>query len=170
MSSSSRQRIDPATVNGWGVDADPRNDPTYPLRDRSGDTSKTMNWKRPALQAASVEVLRSIEHNRRPAVFGVSSPPAGISGMIRRTAFTYSESDWRHWLMLLGADRVDMVEGILDDLGRGHIPNMPAEMGLRAEWRHNRPAMLRKLAVTAAVSLVTIACWRARKARRAHHR
>lgn len=32
------QAIDPVDVNGWGVDADPQNDPTYPMRDRSVET------------------------------------------------------------------------------------------------------------------------------------
>lgn len=157
--------IDPTTVNGWGVDADPRNDPTYPYRDRSGDTATNMTWERPPLQPPVVEVLRSIEHNRLPAVFGVSAPPKGLSGMIRRTAFTYSESDWRHWLMLLGADRINVAEGVADDLSRGRIPNLPAEMGIRAEWRHNRAGFLRKAAVAAALSALAVALLRNRNSR-----
>ena len=27
--------IDPAQVLGWGIDADPRNDPTYPIKNRN---------------------------------------------------------------------------------------------------------------------------------------
>ena len=157
MAQVSRQMIDPAEVNGWGVDADPRNDPTYPMRDRSGDTETGMRWQRPTLQKTDVEILRSIEHNRQPAVLGTSSPPSGISGMVRRAAFAYSESDWRHWLMLLGADRVNMVEGIVEDLGRGHVPNLPAEMGMRAEWQHNRDSLVRKIAIAATVTVVAAA-------------
>lgn len=165
VSEKPQRAIDPTTVKGWAVDADPRNDPTYPYRDRSGDTAKSMDWERPPQQPPVVEVLRSIEHNRLPAVFGVSAPPSGLSGMIRRTAFTYSESDWRHWLMLLGADRINMVEGIADDLSRGRIPNLPAEMGLRAEWQHNRAGLLRKAAIAATMSAVAVALLRSRNSR-----
>lgn len=153
----SSRRIDPAEVNGWGVDADPRNDPTYPMRDRSADTETGMTWDRPTPQRSDVEILQSVEYKSRPAVFGTSSPPSGISGMIRRSAFAYSESDWRHWLMLLGADRINMVEGLAQDFARGRVPNVPAEMGMRAEWRHDPEGLIRKVAVAATVTLVAAA-------------
>lgn len=153
-------RIDPAQVVGWGVDADPENDPTYPMRDVSSDDNGGLNWERPSLQPESVEVLMSTEHNRRPAVFGTSTPPAGISGMLRRHAFKRSEGKWGHWLMLLMADRVDMVEGIVDDLGKGRIPNVPAEMGIRSEIRHNLPGLTRKVVFTGAVLGLTMAALR----------
>ncbi len=41
-------------------------------------------------------------------------------GMIRRAAFTMTESDIRRWLLLLAADRVQVVEGVVDDLAHGH--------------------------------------------------
>ncbi len=47
--------IDPTTVVGWGVDADPENDPTWPMRDRAADDGPGMNWDPPAAQAADVE-------------------------------------------------------------------------------------------------------------------
>lgn len=163
------QTIDPATVNGWGVDADPRNDPTYPYRDRSGDDGPGMTWERPPQQQPSVEVLRSIEHNRLPAVVGTSTPPRGVSGTMRRAAFRYSESDWTHWLLLLGADRVNAVEGVLEDLGRGRIPNVPAEMGIRSAWRHDRQGLVTKAAVTVAVSALAVALLKQRRRARAGH-
>jgi hypothetical protein len=145
------QIIDPSTVRGWGVDADPENDPTYPMRDRSREDKGGMNWVRPAQQEETVEVLQSIERNNRSAVIGTSTPPRGISGMLRRQAFRFSEAEWAHWLMLMAADRVDVVEGVIEDLGRGRIPNIPAEMGLRSELAHNRTGFLKKVAVTGAV-------------------
>ena len=133
------------------MDANPRNDPTYPMLERSFVGSPGMNWQRPSQQPQDVEVLQSIEHNRRPAVFGASTPPSAVSGAIRRSAFAYSESQWPHWLLLMLADRVNTVEGVLEDLARGKIPNLIEEMGLAAEWRHDREACIRKLATTAAV-------------------
>jgi hypothetical protein len=148
--------VDTSRIAGWAVDADPENDPTYPYRDRSKDDGPGMNWVRPTQQDSDVEILQSIEHVRRPAVFGTSSPPRGLSGMIRRLAFRWSESNWIHWLMLMGADRVDVVEGVVQDLGRGKVPNIPAEMGVRAEWQHNKPGLVKKTAVALAVTGVLV--------------
>lgn len=143
--------IDPSTIPGWGIDADPRNDPTYPMRDRSRDDDRGMSWERPPLQTRRVEILASIEHNRLPAVLGTSTPPRGLSGVIRRQAFRYSESQWAHWLMLMAADRVNVVEGLVEDVGRGRIPNVPAEMGVRSELAHNRAGFVEKVAIAGAV-------------------
>ena len=145
--------IDPRSVVGWGVDANVENDPTYPYRDRSQDEGLTKDWQRPPLQTSDVEILQSIEHIRTPAVFGTSSPPSGISGMMRRAAFRWSESNWIHWLMLMGADRINVVEGVVEDLGRGKIPNIPAEMGVRSEWEHNKKGLATKVAVMTVVSV-----------------
>ena len=83
---------------------------------------------------------------------------------MREVAFGYSESDLRHWLLLLAADRVNMVEGIVDDLRRGHVPDLIAETGLAAEWKYNRAAAVKKLAI-ASGALVAFAVWRLRRRR-----
>jgi hypothetical protein len=150
---------DPTSVLGWGVDADARNDPTYPYRDRSKD-DHSAHWARPPVQKPDVEILQSIEHVRQPAVVGTSTPPRYLSGVIRRVAFRYSESHWAHWLMLMGADRINVVEGVLEDLGRAKIPNIPAEMGIRSEWEHNKTGLAKKLAVTGVVALAAYALLR----------
>ena len=144
--------VDTAKIPGWGVDADPKNDPTYPIRDRSKDEGLAFNWQRPAHQVTDVEILQSIEHKTRPAVVGTSTPPSGISGMIRRLAFRWSESNWMHWLLLMGADRINVVEGVAQDLGRLKVPNIPAEMGIKAEWQHNKKGLVQKVAIGAAVA------------------
>lgn len=153
-------------IPGWSVDADPQNDPTYPMRDRSRDDGPGRNWERPLLQPQHDEVLLSIEHTRRPAVFGSSTPPSGLSGELRRKAFAFSESQWAHWLLLMAADRVNVIEGLAQDLSRGRIPNLFHEMGLGAELKYNREAFLRKTAITAGVvGAVGILLW-ARSGRR----
>lgn len=124
-------RIDPADVPGWGVDADPDNDPTWPMRDRSRDDGPGLNWVRPEVQLANVEILQSVEHGRQPAAFGSATPPRGLSGVIRRRAFHFSESQWGHWLLLMLADRVNTVEGLIDDLGRKSRPGPQARQSFR---------------------------------------
>lgn len=144
-------------IKGWGIDADPKNDPTYPMRHRTDDGNKGYDWERPILQPRNMEVLHSIERPNVSAVFGTSMPPKGLSGIIRRFAFKFSESSYAHWLPLIVADRVNVVEGVFEDLIQGHIPNIWAEKGMRAEWRYNRKALMLKIgagmAFTAAVAL-----------------
>jgi hypothetical protein len=152
----SKALVDTATIPGWGVDADAGNNPTYPMRHIENQT-RGLSWDRPALQSPDVEVLQSIEHNRMPAVVGTSTPPSGLSGMIRRYAFRRSESDWLHWLLLMGADRLNVVEGVVDDLAQGKLPNIPGEMGARAEWRHNKTGFVIKAGATLAVGAVLVA-------------
>jgi hypothetical protein len=136
-----RPRIDPTTVTGWGVDADPENDPTWPMRDRSADDGPGMNWTAPPAQSADIEILQSVEHIRRPAVVGLSTPPTGVSGVLRRTAFRFSESQWGHWLLLILADRVNTIEGVIDDVARGRPPNPLVEMGFVKRARAREAAV-----------------------------
>lgn len=150
--------IDPSHVKGWGVDADPKNDPTYPMKHRNDGEHAGYRWERPPQQAAGPEILHSTERPNLPAVFGTSTPPAGLSGMLRRFAFQYSESSYGHWLPLMLADRVGEVEGILEDLGRGHVPNLPGELGWKAEWQHNRQGLIARVAA-GAVLFVALGGW-----------
>ena len=149
MESIQQTTIDPTEVKGWGVDADPENDPTYPMRTRENEGHKGYSWERPPQQPESVEVLRSIERPNLSATFGTSTPPAGLSGVIRRLAFNYSESAYAHWLPLMLADRVGVVEGYCEDLSNGRVPNVFAERGWKAEWQHNRKSLVTRVAVGA---------------------
>ena len=145
-------RIDPKTVNGWGIDADPKNDPTYPMKNRTDEEQKGYSWERPTQQPITQEVLHSNERPNVSAVFGTSVPLSGLSGKIRRFAFRYSESSYGHWLPLLLADRVNAIEGIIDDIKHGHFPNFLAERGWQAEWKYNRKELVQKVIVGVAVT------------------
>jgi hypothetical protein len=106
----------------------------------------------PVQQAQTVEVFCSPERPGITPVFGTAQPPRGLSGMIRRAAYKLTESDIRHWLMLLVADRVNVVEGVVDDLAHGHVPNVMKEMGIRAELRYNPRGLVKKAAIATAVA------------------
>jgi hypothetical protein len=138
---------DSLQIEGWGVDADPKNDPTYPMKDRNNGEHAGYSWERPPQQPIDVEVLHSNERPDVTSVFGTSTPPSGLSGAIRRLAFRYSESSYGHWLPLMLADRVSVVEGVLGDLKHGHVPNVLAEGGWKAEWTHNRTSLVRRILV-----------------------
>ncbi|MGV3588313.1 MAG: hypothetical protein ACO1OF_15010 [Adhaeribacter sp.] len=150
-------------IKGWGIDADPKNDPTYPMKNRTDAEQTGYSWDRPSLQPVNTEILRSIERPNITAVFGTSTPPSGLSGMLRRFAFKYSESSYGHWLPLLLADRVNVVEGVLDDLKNGHVPNIFAEKGMKAEWQHNRLGVIQKIAVAAVLTVGVIAYVKSRQ-------
>jgi hypothetical protein len=144
-------------IKGWGVDADPKNEPTYPMKKYTGDDHQRLKWERPPQQPVNMEVLHSIERPNLTAVYGTSVPPSGLSGVFRRFAFKYSESLYRHWLPLILADRINVVEGIVDDLKRGYIPNIWAEKGLTSAWQHNRKGLITKVATGAVLTTVLIA-------------
>lgn len=139
-------------IKGWGIDADIKNDPTYPIKKRTDEEQLGYSWDRPEEQPLSVELLVSNERKNLPAVFGTTLPPSGLSGALRRFAFKFSESDYAHWLPLMLADRIGVAEGIIDDLAKGHIPNIFQEKGWGAELKYNRKQFILKAAATVAVT------------------
>ncbi len=143
-------------IPGWGIDADPENDPTYPMKRVNGADHNRLNYEKAPPQQTAIEVLVSNERPERTRVFGTSSPPAGLSGMLRRFAFKFSEGSSGHWLTLILADRVNVMEGIVDDLAHGHIPNIIAERGWKAEWRYNRQGVIKNVAIGVAVTTAVV--------------
>ncbi|HEX8460888.1 MAG TPA: hypothetical protein VF623_05645 [Segetibacter sp.] len=143
-------------IKGWGIDADPENDPTYPMKDWNGADHQRFNYAKPTQQPIDIEVLHSIERPGVTRVFGTSTPPKGLSGMIRRFAYKYSESTYAHWVPLVLADRIGVVEGYIDDLKQGIVPNPFAERGWQAEWKYNRKSLVKKVAIGAAVTAAII--------------
>jgi hypothetical protein len=153
-------------INGWGIDADPKNEPTYPMKKYTGDDHQRIHYEKPPQQPVTVEILHSNERPNITAVFGTSTPPSGWSGVIRRFAFKYSESSYGHWLPLIIADRVGVVEGIIDDLKKGIVPNIIEERGWNAEWKYNREGLIKKVVVGVAVASIAILLLNGKKKRR----
>jgi len=137
-------------IPGWGADLNRSDRPAYP-KERIPARLTGVHWDQPEQQRQTVEILVSNERPGITPIFGTSTPPSGVSGMARRFAFKFSENDVRHWLILLFADRVNVVEGVIGDLRKGKVPNLYEEMGLRAEFKYNRSAATRKLAIGAGV-------------------
>lgn len=137
-------------INGWGADLDRKDRPGVPM-ERTPPRFINQPDGDPPQQQEKVEILVSTERPGITQVFGTVQPPSGLSGMIRRLAFKSSENDIRHWLLLILADRVNMVEGIADDLAHGKIPNVLGEMGIKAEMKHNPAGLAKKAVITAAV-------------------
>jgi hypothetical protein len=145
-----RQQGNRQGIQGWGADLDKADRPAYPM-ERTPPRQIEPHWTEPAHQHSNVKVYHSIERPGVTPVYGTAQPPRGLSGVMRDVAYKYAENDMRHWLILLAADRVNVGEGLLDDLAHGHVPNIFKEMGGPAEWRYNREGFIRKAAVTTAV-------------------
>jgi hypothetical protein len=130
------------------------------MKKYTGADYQRLSYERSVQQPLDVEVLHSNERPDVTRVFGTSSPPRGLSGMLRRFAFRFSEGSSAHWLTLILADRVNELEGIADDIRQGRIPNIARERGWTAEWKYNRKEVARKaiigLAIAAAVTLVVV--------------
>lgn len=141
---------DYSEIQGWGADLDHENRPGYPM-ERTPPRLEGVHWDEPEQQQESVKILCSNERPGMSPLFGSTVPPSGVSGKLREAAFKFSENDLRHWMLLLFADRINMVEGIGADLSRGHIPNIFAETGMKSEFKYNRPGAIRKVAMATAV-------------------
>jgi hypothetical protein len=137
----------PKDIPGWG---------------RNGADYERLNYEKHPQQAVTVEIFHSIERPGVTRVFGTSTPPIGLSGMIRRYAYKHSESTYAHWVPLVLADRIDVIQGIINDLKQGIVPNIFAEKGWQAEWKYNRQGLIKKVATTMLVTTAII-LWLSRK-------
>jgi len=72
----------------------------------------------PRQQGRSPTLMHTGRKEMTP-VFGDSPPPRGLSGVIRRKAYAIPEHFPAHTLMLMMADRVDVLEHTL-------LPKLPA--------------------------------------------
>lgn len=95
-------------IHGWGADLDPRKRPMVPMELPSTVTNVRGIVKH--RQVPQHKIHMSNEHPDLAPVFGTSAPPRGLSGMLRDYAYEYGEGTNRHWMTLLIADRVDMLE------------------------------------------------------------
>ena len=129
---SSREELR-TRIPGWGVDLDPRDRPAVP-KQRYDLAASGAHWDFPDRQAEHRPRERSIEHRQLTPVFGTSTPPRGLSGVLRRRAYArYSEGRAAHWLILLAADRVDAWESHLRSFATLHPDNPITQTGILSE-------------------------------------
>lgn len=121
-------------ISGWGVDLDPKDRPGVP-KERFNPGGTGAHWTFPERQIQKWDREKSTEHKFVTPVFGTACPPKGLSGVIRKSAYRYSEGRVSHWLLLMLADRVDVLESSVSALLRGKPDNPLTERGLQAEFR-----------------------------------
>jgi hypothetical protein len=122
------------TVPGWGVDLDPADRPSYP-KEALQETGA--HWDFPERQPERAPREKSTEHKFLTPVFGTAQPLRGVSGAIRRYAYTFSEGRTAHWLLLIAGDRVDVLESRVEALMQGRPDNPITETGVLREFRNH---------------------------------
>jgi hypothetical protein len=126
-----------ARIPGWGADLDPSVRPAVPKEVYDPHPYGAV-WDFPERQPEHWPRERSIEHAFVTPVFGTSCPPRGVSGAIRKFAYRrYSEGRAAHWLLLMGADRVDAFGSTVRSFATRHPDNPIAETGIKAEFKYH---------------------------------
>ncbi len=147
LTTAERRTIDLSSkIAGWGSDLDLATRPGVPM-DKAPDVGIETLYPDFEQQVPRHRVHKSTEHAKLTPVFGNVCPPRGLSGKIRDFAYNFSEGRLSHWILLMAADRVDVVEEILVDLAHLRIPNIPMEMGLKSELKYNRKGVAKKAAI-----------------------
>lgn len=141
----------PAASTGFGgsgrppaADRDPKDRPGVPMYGGQARGGAGEVAVRPPLdqQPQTVPVLIGVEVDRLTPVFGTSVPPKGLSGAIRRFAYSIPEHKAGRWMMLMLGDRVDVIES---RIRRNPVPAIgiaAAMIGL-LRWRARRKAARR---------------------------
>jgi len=125
-----------APAGDAGTDLDPHDRPSVP-RERYDPGATGAHWDFPERQPEKWPRERSPEHKFLTPVFGTACPPRGVSGAIRKYAYTYSEGRAAHWLLLIAGDRVDAIESHLKSLLTLHPDNPITQTGVLSEFtRH----------------------------------
>jgi hypothetical protein len=102
---------------GAGIDAPRERRPGVPM-ETLPRAAAGVHWEVPERQEPAVEVLKRADLMHLTATFGTAQPPHGLSGALRRYAYSIPDHHPRHWAVLLLADRVDVVETAATELLR----------------------------------------------------
>ncbi len=169
LTTEERKNLDlSAQIKGWGSDLDPSVRPGVPM-DKAPDIGIETLYPDFEQQIPRAKVHKSTEHGKLTPVFGNVCPPRGLSGIIRDFAYGFSEGRLSHWLLLMTADRIDVVEELFLDLFRFKVPNIPSEMGWGSELKYNRVGVAKKIAFVGVgvLALVALSSLKKRQSARA---
>jgi hypothetical protein len=97
-------------IPGAGIDADPGQRPGVPMEKDPPEPVGAAHWGQPIRQPDPGYILKRRGLEKLTPVFGTSVPPRGISGLMRRAAYAIPDHRTTHWLVLLLADRIDVLE------------------------------------------------------------
>ncbi|MFL5814503.1 MAG: hypothetical protein ACJ763_13075 [Bdellovibrionia bacterium] len=145
-----------ARIPGWGSDLDFAMRPGVP-REKTPANGTGAHWTTPEPQFKKVEYLKTVARDELTPVYGTPNPPRLLSGQMRRIAYSMPEGWISRWTTLLLADRIDMVEHIIQDVLTGKAGNPIREMGITIELKEKgklaRPQRRRALLLGGLASL-----------------
>ena len=106
------ENLTKSMVPGWGADRRQEDRPGVPM-ETTPRPAPHAHWTAP--QPATVEVLTYAPFHQLTPVFGSAYPPKGLSGIMRRYAYGIPDHFNSHWILLMLADQVDVIEsGIVE--------------------------------------------------------
>lgn len=109
MTDRQRQRIAHQDRPVVGADVDASQRPGVPMEQPLGRLTPTAP-EQFEKQRPRWGIVHRSELSEMTPVFGTAQPLKGFSGLLRRAAYATHETRARHWMMLLLADRVDVLE------------------------------------------------------------
>jgi hypothetical protein len=84
--------------------------PGVPMETQPRALTPTVHWTEPARMKPQRGITKRRELKSLTPVYSTALKPKGIAGLLRRLAYRIPETEARHWMTLLLADRVDVVE------------------------------------------------------------
>jgi hypothetical protein len=99
----------PTRTAGWGIDADLNQRPGVPAQQDPPRPVAGLPDREPPRQTSGPTPLLGPSCELTP-VYSTALPPRGLSGWMRRIAYSIPDYRARRWLLLLTADRVDALE------------------------------------------------------------
>jgi len=97
------------TIVGWGADAPMENRPGVPRETEPPAPIGNGSMRSPARQMDRKPTAHAPWKELTP-VYGTAIPNRGLSGLVRRLAYTIPDYKARRWMLLMIADRIDVVE------------------------------------------------------------
>lgn len=98
------------TSRGSGApDANPLDRPGVPQEPASPQPLANAHWLKPE-QQISEDIPLVGEGRQLTPVYSVANPPRRLSGLVRRLAYRVPDYRPRRWMLLVLADRIDVLE------------------------------------------------------------
>ncbi|MBX3229252.1 MAG: hypothetical protein KIT84_18475 [Labilithrix sp.] len=137
MNSQVEKQMQIAPIPGAGVDGSQEARPGVPMEKETPEPAGNAHWLTPQRMPDPGWIQKRAGLEELTPVFGTTVPPRGLSGLMRRAAYRIPEHFTSHWLVLLAADRVDVLEDRLKTILPFVVPLAAAGVyfGVRAQRR-----------------------------------
>lgn len=105
---SGYQSLQPVTKpDYWGIDLDPSRRPGVPMMRENPQPFPNTRFPPERQPGEPSSPLHGRPNKPMPPVFGTAVPLRGLSGVIRKLAYSYPDHYPRHWLLMMLGDRVE---------------------------------------------------------------